>query len=69
MNMLTKTKTVLVLKRQLFDTVQFGWEDDGSGEKIPTDGHDLPYEKWLDMGKPETITVTVEVGDTLNEED
>jgi hypothetical protein len=28
----------------------------------------MQVEDWVDMGEPKTITVTVEVGDTLNDE-
>ena len=73
--LLTKTQTVMRLKPLLNDVGAdaFGivfFEspyDEEAGETWRRDVSMLADE-WEEMGKPNTITVTIEVGDTLNEE-
>jgi hypothetical protein len=41
-------------------------EDDPRGTKLAASSLLVSREVWAEMGKPETITARIEVGDTLN---
>jgi hypothetical protein len=68
--LLVKTATVLdyIQHRPSLNgpRVAFGITDDDFTPSVTF--LDLSEETWVDMGRPNTITVTVEIGDTLNEE-
>ena len=66
MSVLLKTKTLLHLatwKRPYYLGVVY----DGYASSVVN--LELSEEAWLDMECPSTLTVTVEIGDTLNEDD
>lgn len=70
---LTKTRFVLVkpggyTKGHNVEQIFFAYEADGDET---TRMHELQMDLgvWRDMGGPETITVTIEPGDKLNEEE
>jgi hypothetical protein len=39
-----------------------------SEDRARANAHWLHHEVWVDMGEPDTITITIEPGDKLNEE-
>ena len=68
MTTLEKRKVVLTLDPQFTDKDDafFGSPDP---DELGVEAIHIPTDTWLDMGNPETITVTIEIGDTLNESD
>ena len=58
---LTKQRVVMDADYANAEYIQFT-EEPGFARTIRLDRHD-----WADMGEPETITVTIEPGDLLNE--
>ena len=69
MSAMTSSRIVLEFKREHFKAVEFECPREVGEEEIPEDSHTLPYEKWVEMDCPTVITVTVEPGDKLNEEE
>ena len=72
MTKLQKTQTILVKPHGWSKGVQFGQVYFTADTSRGTEEHRLHEFKmdksvWEDMGSPETITVTIEPGDALNE--
>lgn len=61
--MLTKTRITLSFVWQADTRAIFSYDPDESGNPI---FWAIEAEKWLEMGKPETVTVTIQPGDNLN---
>lgn len=59
-SILTKTRTIMHRKNALVFTCEDG-EEEYANHRLAFDG-----DVWDDMGQPDTITVTIEPGDTLN---
>lgn len=67
MNLLSKTQTVLDRDTDTATHVRFAYAADIAAGEAPT--HTVYVERvaWRDMCEPDTITVTIEPGDLLNE--
>lgn len=63
--MLTKHRTILHYWTTSMGLTSFLTRDEDTGSVV--EAHELPEDVWVDMGSPDTITVTVEPGDLLNE--
>ena len=65
---LSKTEVVLDRDTDTPTHVRFAYEPDLAAGEAPT--HTVYVERvaWRDMGEPDTITVTIEPGDLLNDE-
>lgn len=63
MNALVKHRVVVKLDAEMRKFVSFVADTEGPDYEEVT----LPRNLWEDMRKPETITITVEPGDTLND--
>lgn len=59
--MLTSTRSVLSRTRTVDDRVYFAQDEEPFNALVS-----LSLDKWDDLGRPETITVSVEPGDHLN---
>ena len=68
MKLLTKTKAVLDRAGATPTHVRFAYDPDIAAGEAPT--HTVYVERvaWRDMGCPDTLTVTIEPGDLLNDE-
>ena len=64
---LSKTEVVLDRDTDTPTHVRFAYEPDLAAGEAPT--HTVYVERvaWRDMGEPDTITVTIEPGDRLND--
>jgi hypothetical protein len=58
---LTSSRLLASFIWQIDNRVTFSYGDEADPDFFLMDA-----DKWLDMGKPETITITVEPGDLLN---
>lgn len=58
------TKTITIMRRQPNSgNVYYSWQEDGDRDHVL----ELDEDVMDDLGRPETITVTIDSGDQLNE--
>lgn len=64
------TKHAIVLKRvSRNDSGILVFESDDDADYILHEKHKMRGDIWEEMGRPDTITVTIEPGDKLNEQE
>ena len=67
MVVLTKTQSVLDYDQEGFGQVRFVSPDDKDEFDQPRKDFWFAHETYADLGEPDTITVTIEPGDKLND--
>ena len=63
---LSKTKVVLDRDEDTPTHARFAYDPDIAAGEAPTHTVYVERSAWRDMGEPDTITVTIEPGDLLN---